>query len=133
MRLYSDVMTQCGFVFEWEDKHKVPLDDMIKYALQCKSDLVYRLDFNDGTPKAVVGARNYNEAVRAVIERIGDWDEFFDAETQSWTNYDLLIKVIKESMTPWEPPYKYNTEGIQKSHTCPKCGHLFKEKKMGNF
>jgi hypothetical protein len=89
----------CGFVYEWDDKHKVPLNDMIDFALRCKSDLVYRVDFNDGIPRAVVGARNYNEAVAAVAERIGDAPEFFDAENQRWVNYDLLMKVVKESLT----------------------------------
>ena len=41
----------------------------------------------------------------------------------------MLMKVIKESLSPWEPPYKHNLEGYQKTHKCPKCDYEFKEKK----
>ena len=137
-------MTRCGFVFEWDDKHKVPLDHIITHALRCKSDLVYRLDFSDDIPKAVVGARNYDEAVEAVIEREIDSPDYlypmepWETADQSLEeristgkiNFDKLINDIKEALTLWEPPYKHLTEGYQKSHTCPKCGHEFKEKKF---
>ena len=104
---------------------------------------MYRLDFSDDIPKAVVGARNYDEAVAAVIEReIASPDYLYPMEpwesgdksieeliSTGKINFDLLMKTIKESLKPWEPAYKYFTEGFQKSHTCPKCGHKFKEKK----
>lgn len=136
-------MTSCGFVFEWDDKHKVPLDEMITHALQCNSDLVYRIDgWDPDNVQAVVGARNYEEAIEAVIERdIDSPDYLYPMEpwesgdqsieellSEGKINFELMIKSIKESLKPWEPPYQYNTEGNRKSHTCPRCRHEFKEK-----
>ena len=40
-------MTRCGFVFEWDNKHEVSFDEIITYALKCKSKLVYWLEYND--------------------------------------------------------------------------------------
>jgi len=91
----------CGYVFSWDDKHKVPLDQNIHAAKECKSDKIFRFDNGYNDPTAIIGAHTIDEAKDIALNIL--YEENYDPHTEKYRNLELIFDEIEKSVTPWEP------------------------------
>ena len=93
----------CGYVFSWDDKHKVPLDQIIHASKECKSDKIFRFDNGYNDPTAIIGANTIDEAKNIALNIL--YEENYDPHTEKYRNLDLIFDEIEASVTPWGPEY----------------------------
>ncbi len=113
-QMLYDEQVKKELVFEWDDVHKVPLDKIVKKAIEMESDKVFRWDVGYEKACAVLGFENEHDVYTYMtslnnhvdsMHRVSEWKVPYKYEWGSFQKYEWddihkvpLDKIVKKAV-----------------------------------